>query len=104
MCLGVDHCSTALSDLCNIGIPSMAPDIYLAFNNGNYCQYSKNNQRCLQTGLRDTRFPWWLSGKASACNAGEGFDPWEGGKPGMLQSMGLQRVERDLATEQQYED
>ena len=59
----------------------MAPDTYLAFNNGNYYQYSKNNQRCVQTGLRDTRLPWWLSGKASACSAGEGFDTWEGKIP-----------------------
>ena len=117
VCLGVGHCSSGLSDLCNMGITSMAPDIYLAFNNGNYYQYSKNNQRCLQTGLRDTRFPWWLSGKASACNAGDQVrslgreDPPEKGRatrssilacripwteePGRLQSMGSQRVGHD---------
>ena len=54
-------------------------------------------------------FPWWLRGKEFACNAGDLRDmgsmaphsrtlawkiPWTE-KPGVLQSMGLQRVGHD---------
>ena len=66
--------------------------------------------------------PWWLSGKESACQAGDagsipgsgrspgegtpgvathssilvGLTPWSEEEPGRLQSMGLQRVGHDL--------
>ena len=68
------------------------------------------------------RLPWWLSGKESACNAGElGWIPGLGNplkkdmathcsiltrempwteEPGELQSMGSQRVGQDSATKQ----
>ena len=55
------------------------------------------------------RLPRWLSGKEYFCWCRRcRFDPWIGkiprwrtGKPGVLQSMGLQRVTYNLATEQQ---
>ena len=69
--------------------------------------------------------PWWFSGKESSCQCRRcGFDPWTGQIPwrrkwqptpvflpgksheqrrlGRLQSMGSQRVRRDLATKQQH--
>ena len=43
--------------------------------------------------------PWWLRGKASACSAGDlGSIPGSGRCPGLLQSMGSQRVEHDWVT------
>ena len=70
--------------------------------------------------------PWWLSGKESACKCRRlGFNPWfreipwrrkrqptpvfltrkspRKEEPGGLQSMGLQRVGHNLATEQQQQ-
>ena len=71
--------------------------------------------------------PWWLSGKESACQAGDagsipgsgrfpgegtpgvashssilaGLTPWTEEEPGRLQSTGLQRVGHDLVNKQQ---
>ena len=75
----------------------------------------------LSKPIECTGFPWWLSGKASACNAGDQSSPFLGGKdppekempthssilawkiprteePGRLQAMGLQRVRHNQAT------
>ena len=66
--------------------------------------------------VKGLEFPWWLSGKESATNAGDGFDPWLGKVPwrrkwlpspvflpekvmwteenGRLQSMGSQELDK----------
>ena len=75
------------------------------------------NSRSKSTNPEEIRFPWWLSGKESSCNASEegsipgwGRSPGEGNssilawripwteEPGELQSMGLQGVRHDLVT------
>ena len=90
-------------------------------------QYSQKKNLSGQQGAEQTRdepgagLPWWLGSERLACNAGDpssipglGRSPGEGNgnplcilawripwteEPGMLQSMGLQRVRHNWATE-----
>ena len=90
-------CSAGKESACNVGDLGSIPGLGRSPGEGNGCplQYSglENSLDCVihgaaksQTRLSDFHFHWWLSGKESACKAGDAGDmgsiPGSGRPPG----------------------
>ena len=108
-----------IEDLASSAVQDASKDAHLSFA-------PSKTLRWAAQGLRkswddsSTGLPWWLSGKKNLLlmqKTGPGKSPEEGNgntlqyscledpmEPGMLQSMGSQRVEHDLVTEQQEQE